>query len=339
MRVSVRQIARELGMSPSTVSQALNNKGFLRPETRLKVRQTARRMGYFLPDDPFGINPVISGRPIRVVFAGAGAVPGEDKLGTFAEQVLEGARQVLAPYHTSLVWACDRDVGDAPPYLVGNLVIGGTVSDELAAALEAAEAPSVIVGTHVATSRRLGAVEVDAELGVRMAVHHLVSLGHRNIGFLNGPPKTRTSDQKLTGFVRACYDHRLDVDRVWAVDYPWDVEYSVTAVRTLFDGALRGVTALVCAYEPLAVAVLRVCREAGISVPGELSVVAYQDEGLSEHTRPRLTSVSLPVVQMGRLAATHLVVACENSDLTGARIVLPPSLSVRDSTGPCPRIA
>ncbi len=324
-------------MSPSTVSQALNNKGFLRPETRMKVREAARQMGYFLPDDPFGINPIISGRPIRALFAGADDVP--SRVGTFAAKVLEGALQVLEPYHTTLVWAGDKDVEQSLPNLIGTLVIGGLVSDELAAKLESADTPAVIVGSHVATSRKLGAVEVDAQLGVRMAVDHLVSLGHRNIGLLNGSPKTRTSDQKLTGFVRACYDHRLNCENVWPVDFPWDIDYSISAIRLLFARALRGITALVCAYEALAVAALRVCEEVGIRVPDELSIVAYHDEGMSECTRPRLTSLSLPLLQMGRLAATHLVVACENNDLTGARIVLSPSLTMRESTGPCPREA
>lgn len=335
MPVTIRQIAKALGMSPSTVSQALNNKGLLRRETRMKVRETARQMGYFLRDDPFGINPVISGRPIRVLFAGSSEVPRRDEIGPFASKVLEGALQVLAPYHTELLWSSDRDADTVPADLIGTIVIGGSVSDQLAASLESTNLPSVIVGSHVASSRRLGAVETDAQLGIRMAIDHLVGLGHRHIGLLNGSPLTRTSDQKLTGFVRACYDYRLRTESTWSIDHPWDVKHAVSVIRPLFAHAFRHITALVCAYESLAIAVLQICQEVGMSVPHDLSVIAYHDEGRAESTRPRLTTVSLPILQMGRLAATHLVVAGENKDLTGSRIVLPPCLAVRESTGPC----
>ena len=340
MAVTIREIAKKVGMSPSTVSQALSGKGKLRWETRKRIRAAARELGYYLPDDPFGINPVISGRPIRIVFGGQSQVPDAQNIGSFAAKVLEGVQAVLSSYRTHLVWGCDADAGVLLPGLIGNLVIGGAVSNGLVQALEATHLPAVIVGCHVEPCSSLGAVETDAIQGIRMAVGYLYELGHRKIGLLNGSASTRTSDQKLTGFLRACHDFGLSSSCVASVDPPWSFDHALPVARSLLAGPWSDVTAVIAAYETLAAAVLQVCRDLGRSVPGDVSVVAYHDENLAESTTPKLTAVSLPLFQMGRLAATHLVVASENSDLVGVRIVLPPRLTVRESTGPAPsRIA
>lgn len=336
MPVTIREIARKVGMSPSTVSQALSGKGKLRWETRMRVRAAARELGYYLADDPFGINPVISGRPIRIVFGGQQRAPEASKLGAFASRVLDGVQSVLRPYRTHLVWGSDADAGVVLPGLIGTLVIGGAVSNALVQAIEATHLPAVTVGCHVDSCSTLGAVEADAIEGIRLSVAYLYELGHRRIALLNGSQSTRTSDQKLTGFLRACHDYGLPACYIASVDPPWSFDHALPLARSLLSSAWTGVTAVIAAYESLGAAVLEACRELGRSVPGDLSVIAYHDEELAGSTTPKLTAVSLPLYQMGRLAATHLVAASENTDLVGVRIVLPPRLSVRESTGPAP---
>ena len=220
MRVTIRDIARELGMSPSTVSQALNNKGKLRPETRGRVRATARLMGYFNPNDPFGPLPELSGRPMRVVTtAVTHNEPRLDQFQGFPLRVLRGIEDALEPYHIPMVLTSKRQLYNGlPKDHLGTLVIGGYIDDETAAVLEACQFPVVIIGSCT-NSLRLCSVEADSMGGIRMAIEHLYRLGHRHIALLNGPDTTRTSERKYIGYLSAMNLLNLDHNYVFSTQH------------------------------------------------------------------------------------------------------------------------
>ena len=220
MRVTIRDIARELGMSPSTVSQALNNKGKLRPETRGRVRATARLMGYFNPNDPFGPLPELSGRPMRVVTtAVTDNEPRLDQIQGFPLRVLRGIEDALEPYHIPMLLTSKRQLYNGlPKDHLGTLVIGGYIDDETAAVLEACQFPVVIIGSCT-NSLRLCSVEADSMGGIRMAIEYLYGLGHRHIALLNGPDTTRTSERKYIGYLSAMNLLNLDHNYVFSTQH------------------------------------------------------------------------------------------------------------------------
>lgn len=331
MTVTARAIARALGMSPSTVSQALNNKGMLTMETRERVIEQARELGYPVAIDPFGIDRAISGRPVWFVLSGANRVPPRSELAEFSSNVLKGVEQAFAPYRTVLSVVAESDLHQAPPDdLIGIIVVGGSVSEDTEDLLRSGRRPTVTVGCHL--SDTICGVECDGVQGIRLAVDHLCALGHRNIGFFNGPVTLRTSDQKLTGYIRACHDHHLTVRPVATGIWPWDPDAAEGTALELFATEWKGITAVVCAYDQLALGALRAARRLGMSVPADVSIVGYHDEGISATSEPPLTTVALPVLEMGKLAARLIVSAGRNRDVVGTRVVLPPRLVVREST-------
>lgn len=334
MRVTIRDIAQELGMSPSTVSQALNQKGQLRIETRERVVAKAKEMGYFTAGDPFGVDRILSGRPVWFWPAGMSTWPPEGRLRGFPAAVWRGAEAAFAPFRTRLHLVVEEELrAGLPDEVAGLIITGGHVPETVGNLLRAGDRPTVIVGSHLDSSRSACSVDSDTVEGVRSAVQHLHALGHRRIGFLNGPVSWRSSDQKWTGFLRGMHDCGLPPTWVASTPDPWSEDVAAQ-VSTLLTGPWGGVTAVICAYEMIGLSVVRSARILGLSVPEDLSVVTYHDEGASEQCDPPLDTVRLPVVQMGKLAAMLVVSAGRNNEVVGTRVIVPPSLIVRRSTGP-----
>lgn len=265
---TIRQIARVLGMSPSTVSQALNNKGSLRAKTRERVISKAKEMGYYSASDPFGIDRALTGRPIWFWPSGMRELPPGFELLGFPAQVWQGAQNVFKPYRTVLKVVVEDDLRRGlPEDVAGTIVTGGYVSEAMAEVLRSSDRPTVIVGAHVGAETGACCVECDVTEGIRMAVEHLHSLGHRQIGFINGPLAWRSSNQKLTGFVRGAFDYSVPCQYVTSVDNPWDDAGVTQTIRALLTADWKDVTALICAYEAIGTAAMTAANSLDMAVP------------------------------------------------------------------------
>ena len=327
MGVTIRALAHKLNLSPSTVSQALNGKGSLRKETRERVRKTARMMGYFISTDPFGVLPELSGRPMRVITSSSRKI--EESWGT-SMMVVKEISKCLEPYRMPVLLASDEQLlDDLPIDHLGTLVFGGFVSEDLHRPLRESKQPVVVIGSHV-SSKEFCSVEPDAITGMRMGISLLHSLGHSRIGFVNGPKTTLMSDMKLTGFVRGMFDHGLAAEYV--VDSVGDHPDSRDRVRNLLSDSWHGLTAVICAYEYIGALVIEEASQLGISVPSQLSVISFCDEKPSNTTTPPLTTISIPLEKLARLAVSQILSLRMNSDFSGTRVVAAPELVERGST-------
>jgi len=337
MSVTIRDIARASGYAPSTVSQALSNTGSLKRKTREHIREVARKLGYYDPVEAIGTHVDVRGKSFFIVMPGSAPVPPVQEhekvyAETFPGRVLKGIGDALESVRAvPILMSGNQFISSGDNERVATIVVGGNVDAELTQALRQSEPPVVVVGSHV-PANDIAAVEVDFVSAIRDVVRHLVELGHRRIALLNGPPTTLTSDQKLTGFVRAAFDHGLDAGMIAAVEN--SQEAAKEKALALLTSAWREATAIVCAYETLAIGVLHAAYELGISIPGDLSVTACHDDGPSMMAIPPLTTAALPSERMGRLAVSLALSVGSNRDLDGVRLVVAPDLVVRSSTGP-----
>ena len=176
----------------------------------------------------------------------------------------------------------------------------------------------------------LESVVSDHALGAGLAVHHLASLGHRRIG-LASTQASPTSPAVRTGWRRACdelgIDATADLSTVSYGDPQWRTE-----VDRILDACLQsGTTALLVHSDPEAISVVERCEERGIRVPGQLSVVAYDDE-VAGLANPPLTAVRPPRRSIGSTAVELLVGRLRDPDRAVHRVTLTPELRVRGST-------
>ncbi|MFE2757541.1 substrate-binding domain-containing protein [Actinosynnema sp. NPDC059335] len=203
--------------------------------------------------------------------------------------------------------------------------------------LSTIDTPVVLVERTATVGPRQAVVESvvsDHALGAAMAVHHLVALGHRKVGVVTSE-HSPTSPQVRRGWSDACAGAGLDrgatVDR--SVPRPgvagWD-----TALDDVLDGlASTGTTAVLVHADTEAMALVQRAEQRGVRVPAELSVVAYDDEVAALFT-PALTAVRPPRRSIGRAAVSLLAARLQDPDRPTHRVVVTPSLRVRDSTAP-----
>jgi LacI family repressor for deo operon, udp, cdd, tsx, nupC, and nupG len=180
-------------------------------------------------------------------------------------------------------------------------------------------------------------VSSDEHAATELAVAHLVSLGHRRIGFASGPPRFLVVQRKLAGF-RTSMKAGLGVsdeavDRLVELSM-FGVEGGAAAAERLID---HGATAVVCGSDMMALGVIRAARQRGLSVPGDLSVVGYDDAPMVEFTDPPLTTVRQPVTAMGLAAVQALLEEVRGHATPRTEYLFRPELVVRASTGPARR--
>ncbi len=337
MVVTIKDVARVAGVSVSTVCRALGDAGLVRAETRDRVRQAATDLGYRPNRAARGL---ITGRTGNLGLI----VP--DLTNPFFPDVVKGM-QARAREMDYAVFIADTDEDPGVELtLVRALTkqVDGIVlcsprmgEEDLRAAAE--ETPLVLLNRRVG---RIPSVTVDNVDGVRQAVAHLVALGHRRIGYVEGPRTSWANRERLRG-LRAVTSSS-GVQLVELGSFLPQFEGGVAAA----DQVLAANVSAVIAYNDLvALGLLNRFAARGIDVPNSISVVGCDDIIASSMVHPALTSISLPKAMTGRAGVDMLLQLMEDNgragsvDVRGAaprgaswRRELPAHLMVRGSTGP-----
>jgi LacI family transcriptional regulator, repressor for deo operon, udp, cdd, tsx, nupC, and nupG len=330
-RASIFDVARRAGVSPSTVSRALRGLPNVAESTRDRVTSAARDLDYIASPAAAGL---ASGRTATVGVV----VPYLTRW--FFMQVIHGAESVLrtAGYDLLLHTLGDaagreRFFGRLPLHrkVDGVMLIDVTVQPDEQAGLQALGIPVTVVG---GSALGVGYVGVDEEEGVRLAVQHLVHLGHERIAMLCGRPAEGMDfdipGRRRAAFVSALADAGLPADLL--VVGEWGTDGGAEATERLLSESRTTPTAIVAESDEIAFGALRTLRRAGISVPGRMSLVGYDDHELAGVVD--LTTVAQPVARQGELAAELLLDAMRGTADPFARILLPPRLVIRGSTAP-----
>jgi LacI family repressor for deo operon, udp, cdd, tsx, nupC, and nupG len=337
-RPTINDVATAAGVSKGAVSFALNGRPGLAPDTRRRILETAEDLGWS-PSPRARALSVSKALAVGLVIARPPEILRAD---AFFPSFISGLEAGLSPSgHALLLQVAENADHAAYRRLVqegrvdGVFVTDLEVDDQRPALLEALGLPTVIIGPHLGEQSRArqDALGVDDAPGIRAAVEHLVSLGHRNIAHVAGPLHLVHGRSRREAWSQALRDAGLPEGVCIEADF--SAESGARAMRTLLDIAERP-TAVVFANDLMAMAGLSLALSRGVSVPGDLSVTGFDDVEISAHLQPSLTSVHTDVVAWGRAAATRLLQLIDleeptPADLPEARLV------VRSSTGPSPR--
>jgi DNA-binding LacI/PurR family transcriptional regulator len=171
-------------------------------------------------------------------------------------------------------------------------------------------------------------ISTDDAVAVEQAYGHLRSLGHERIGMVLGPEDHMPSRRKLAGVVKMAGWTNPDE---WVERTNFSMESARLAAARLIQ---RGVTGMICASDVLALGSIRAARRLGLDVPGDVSVVGFDDSALMTCTDPPLTTVRQPIEMMGQAAVDLLVTQIEGSGVAPDELLFEPELVVRGSTAP-----
>ena len=168
-------------------------------------------------------------------------------------------------------------------------------------------------------------------VGAAEAAHHLADLGHRRIAMVTGPSGFRSSGVRGKGFRDALADRGIDFDETYFFQGAYTFESGVDAGHHLLSLSPRP-TAVFTLNDDMAIGVMQAARQAGLEIPRDLSVVGYDDLPMAARVWPNLTSVRLPIRDMGRMAAEKLLAPMRGLDPAKLnQLEVRPSLVIRDS--------
>ncbi|PWT93073.1 MAG: LacI family transcriptional regulator [Proteobacteria bacterium] len=327
---TIKQIADATGVHPSTVSRALDPKKrhLVADDLAKRIASRAEALGYqpnrlaanlrlgrsdlvgvLLPDIANPVfAPILGG--IAEVLSAQGYAPIVADAGNASSQQISFVERLLSQRVDGLILATVSQDDE----LVGFCIERGL--------------PVILVNRSEARDR-VSSVVSDDEMGMRLAVDHLVGLGHRHIAHVAGPPSTSTGALRRDGFERAMSWHGLSGLIREASAY--GREEGAQAATHLLNST-RDITAVVAANDLLALGVLDALKERRLHCPENVSIVGHNDMPLMDVVSPPLTTVRIEHREMGRIAAKLLLDAIKSGSSERRHVVLRSELVVRGST-------
>jgi DNA-binding LacI/PurR family transcriptional regulator len=329
----IKDVAREVEMSTATVSRALRGLPGVSEETRSRVMETARRLGYVPSPSAAGL---ASGQTRTV----AVIVPWVTRW--FFAAVVQGAEEVLRERGYDLLLynlAGDEsarhrvfETSLLTKRVDAVLVLSLKPSPDELARLDKLGRPVIIVGADVPG---WSTVRIDDEAAARSAVQHLAALGHHRIAYVGGATEGvldfTAPVARLAGYRAGLADAGIRHDPTLEADGEFSVAGGTRAAVGLLERADRP-TAVFAASDEMAIGVLRTARELGLRVPEDLSVIGVDDHEMAEIFD--LTTVAQPVHEQGRVAAQQVLAALADSHRVPEQVVLPTRIVVRRTTAP-----
>ncbi len=297
-RPTIRDVAREAGVSYATVSRVLNGREWVSPEAVRAVRDAISRTGYTANQHARSLATGRSGsiaflltEPQHLLF--------EDP--NFAV-LLRGVAQALAAHELTLILmiaATPEERTRAMTYLSGGhvdgiLLVSPHSGDPLLGQLVNAGVPIVACGQVLGHEATISSVAADEWAGARSAVSHLFAAGCRRIAHIAGPQDTSGGVDRLRGYSDALRAHGLAFDESLVAYGDWSHASGAAAVRSLLAAA-PDIDGIFAASDSMAAGTLPVLRELGIAVPAQIRLIGFDDSGLAATQHPPLSSVRNPL--------------------------------------------
>ena len=330
---TIGDVAKHAGVSAMTVSRVLNNYGYVKEETRERVDKAIAELGFV---------PNALARSLRFKRTNTLALILTDITNPFFTTIARSVEDAASEKGFNVMF-CNTDESQAKEteYLNvllqkqvdGVLLVPATSNTESISLLQERSVPVVVIDRRI-PDMQVDTVRCDSELGAYQLTKYLLDLSHRQIAILGGTETVSTSVDRITGYQRAFAEANLEYsqDMVRYGQFTSQSGYDVTQELLNLE---RPPTAFVATNNFIAIGAYRALQEAGLQVPHDVSLVAFDDIPAALVFNPFLTVVGQPAHEIGR-QATNLLLSRLNGGNTNPpqEIILPLTMTIRQSSGP-----
>ena len=341
---NIYDVARQAKVSTATVSKVISNTPYVSEPTRQRVLQAIVELGY---------SPRLAARSLtgnRTFVIGL-AIPYEPNYlfsDPFLLQIIQGIEETANERDYNLLLSTARHSNPQSAYnrllntgyVDGVIILETSGGKELDRKLQESGMPRVSLGYPLTNShdndQESGgqAVHSDDYDGALQATRHLLALGHRRIGVINGPANLMVAmEERLRGYRDGLKEFGLTFDPALMVYGDYTLESGYPSAQKLLKLDPRP-TAIFSFNDRMAVGALRYAREQGLRVPQDLSLIGFDDIELARASDPALTTIRQLAVEMGQTAALRLFNQINNERDSHNEVVLPIEFIIRSSTGP-----
>lgn len=336
MPVSIYDIAKVAKVSPSTVSRALENHPRIGLETKKRIQELARDMGYI----PSTVARSLTAKKTWTI--GIVMVSISDP---FMGRVVEGVEQAAIEVGFNVFISTSQNDRQRETEMVemlqkrrvdGIIVMASHLFDRSPWLTDPSKVPMVIINEQDPRPN-MHFVAVDDRRGAQLAVEHLLALGHRRIGYVSVPNRPKSNELRLKGYRDALTSADIAVDPALIVTSPNLVSTSSNLEHhakigeaSLMPLLSAGATAVFCYNDTTAIGVLTACYKHGLSIPEHLSVIGFDDIDMAAYTIPPLTTIHQPQFELGQRAMHMMLALLDNQEPENQ--VVPTPLVVRQTT-------
>jgi LacI family transcriptional regulator len=336
MGVKVKDLAKMLNVSPSTVSLVLNNRPGISDATRNKVKEAVRELGYeelLVPETEKKKNILF------VVYR----KHGKDASGTiyFSQlfsEIIEGAEAQARVKGCQLIisYIDQKNFGQEVERIRGEradgiLLLATEMEEAQISAFLELEIPIVVLDNYI-EQNQFDCVTMNNEQGVYEAVSHLVSCGHKEIGYLHVVRNANNFIERYFGYRRAMELQKVPLRQEWLIEIETEGGDALYAeLKKKLEECRKLPTAFFADNDIVAITAIKVLKEMGYQVPEDVSMVGFDNMALSEMLEPPLTTIHIPKKTMGIAAVNSIMEKMQGENQAVFRTVAPTSLIVRQS--------
>jgi DNA-binding LacI/PurR family transcriptional regulator len=329
MAVSIKDIARAAGVSHSTVSRALADSPLVNPKTKARIQELAREMGYA----PSAIARAMATRRTRTVGLVVTTIADP-----FVAEIVRGVEETALDHDYNVILCSSNDDPDRELNAVRTLrekwvdavIVTSSRVGSFYEELTEIQVPVVLINNQQPGDYSLS-VRNDDLYGGRLVGEYLISLGHRRIAYISGREDALSSRLRLRGCQQALAQLDAAIPPEWVIVGDGRPSAGERAARRLF-AAPPHPTALFCYNDQTAMGALRGAKNHGLAVPGDLSIVGYDDITAAAYLDPPLTTVAQAKYEMGRHAMRMALDRLAEEEVRD--VLLRPGLVLRASCAP-----
>lgn len=327
---TINDIAAKLGISKSTVSKGLNNATDISDEMRRRILETAVEVGY--------INKRAQKHEKKICILVANME--YDTPNQFAHDIILGFKQKAEPEGWAIdIIDVDEDMQLMTPYDVymmehrysASFVLGFSLVDPWMKEFRTTSIPTVLYDNYIKSNPNVASIGCDSQEGFDLAVKHLHKLGHRKIGLISGPPESYIMQARYNAYLNAMEKYGLEIN-----DNYIGIGYFVAESTRKYIPKLvaQGVTAILFSHDTRAISALTECKDRGIRIPQDLSIIGFDDLPMTEYMVPSLTTIRQDRISLGKCG--YYAMTCLLNKVPIGSIQLRATLVERHSSGPAP---
>lgn len=331
MAVTMKDVAKQAGVSTTTVSHVINSTRFVSPKVREHVMAVMSELSY---------QPNAIAKSLRQKSTNTIGLVISDISNPFFTSLIRGVEDAVTKKGYNLI-LCSTDENPVKEKTAMEVLMqkqvdgmimaptGGNI--EYLSDLVARKYPLVFVdrfldGVHAPVA------QVDNQDGAYRAVTHLIGLGHRRIGLITGLPALSSTRERLAGYNRALADHGLPPCPELIFQANSQVDGGMAGARYFF-GLSEPPTAIFAANNLMTIGVMKALHAAGLTCPQDMAVVGFDDFDWASAFRPLLTTVAQPVYEVGKAAADLVLARLQKKARLASAVVLKGTLIIRESCG------
>ena len=330
--LSIADIAKHCGVSKATVSRVINNNpNGVGEATRKKVQQAIEELNY---------RPNVLARGVAVSRSHMIGVVVPDVSNFFYPAILRGIGDKLEERGYSLI-VCNSDYDPAREAELlmslvdrrvdGAILCSGYSNTQFLQAFRKYNIRLALLGRTFDQSVSDASITGDNALGNRLAMTYLINNGHRRIAYIEGKTEISGSRQRLAGYRQSLEESGIAFDAALLQSFDYSIEFGRQAIRNYIEAGIA-FDAVVTGSDLIAIGAVSELLDRGISIPGEIEVIGFDNIELSKVFRPALSTVSKPHYEMAQFLAEQIVDIIEGRQSGMQHMVVKPTLCLRETT-------